>query len=292
MEKNGYKPFKKLCRENGLQSQQALVDFKNLEKKGYFDSLIRQITSKIGFRAWTVQRALDLPKQEILMMIGADVYHKRGKESVASVVATVDPEFSRFVSRSSLQPKYGQEVMTNIAQIVLDLVQAFQAKNKRIPTTIVFFRDGVGKGQYEEVKRVEVSRINNELKMQYGDAAPKLDFILVNKRINDRFFQDGTDKYGKKCTMNPESGIIVDTHCTSDQYKDFFMVAQNVTQGTATPTHYTFLQKESDFGDETMFSMTYFQTFNYAGWAGPVKVPAVCQHAHKLAYMIGETNKG
>ena len=33
---------------------------------------------------------------------------------------------------------------------------------------------------------------------------------------------------------------------------------QNVTQGTATPTHYTFLQKESSFEDETVFSMTYF----------------------------------
>lgn len=41
MQKHGYKPFKKLCRENGLQSQQAVVDHKNLEKKGYFDSLIR-----------------------------------------------------------------------------------------------------------------------------------------------------------------------------------------------------------------------------------------------------------
>ena len=54
MQKFGYKPFKKICRENGLQSQQAIVDFKNLEKKGYFDSLMRQIIQKIGFRGWLV----------------------------------------------------------------------------------------------------------------------------------------------------------------------------------------------------------------------------------------------
>ena len=41
MQKHGYKAFKKVCRENGLQSQQAIVDHKNLEKKGYFDSLVR-----------------------------------------------------------------------------------------------------------------------------------------------------------------------------------------------------------------------------------------------------------
>lgn len=201
---------------------------------------------------------MGLPKKEILMMIGADVYHKRGKESVASVVASLDSNFSKFVSRSCVQPKRGQEVMTNIAQTVLELVQKFKDTNKRVPTTIVFFRDGVGKGQYEDVKRLEVNKISHELKSMFGEAAPKLDFILVNKRINDRFYQDGSDRSGKKCTVNPESGVIVENHCTSDKYRDFFMVAQNVTQGTATPTHYTFLQKESSFEDETVFSMTYF----------------------------------
>lgn len=56
------------------------------------------------------------------MMIGADVYHKKGKESVASVIGTIDPNFSKFISKSSVQPKRGQEVMMNIAQIVLELV--------------------------------------------------------------------------------------------------------------------------------------------------------------------------
>jgi aubergine len=191
MEKEGYKFFKKICRENGLQSQQALVDWKKLEARGMVDNLTRQIAAKLGHRAWTVEKPLEMQKSEILMMIGADVYHKKGKDSVASVVATTDPNFSRFVSRHSIQPKKGQEVMTNIAKIVVELVQAFQAQNKRIPTTIVFYRDGVGKGQYEDVRTLEVNKINHELLMLYGENAPKMDFILVNKRINDRFYQDG-----------------------------------------------------------------------------------------------------
>lgn len=243
------------------------------------------------------------------MMIGADVYHKSGRESVASVVGTTNPSFSAYTSLSSVQPKRGQEIMDNVATMVIDCVTEFVKINRRVPSTIMFYRDGVGKGQYELVKSIEVAKIKKELEKKYLDKCPKLDFILVNKRINDRFYLDNSSapaaknqkpRWGKNNhynkptpkVKNPESGTMVLDHCTSDTHQDFFMVAQNVTQGTATPTHYTFLNKESDFDWDTILSMTYFQTYNYYNWAGPVKVPAVCQYAHKQAYMIGETNKG
>lgn len=177
--------------------------------------------------------------------------------------------------------------------MVRKTLEVFIARNKRTPTTIIFYRDGVGKGQYDLVIDIEVAGIKRELRDWLGDKCPNLDFILVNKRINDRFFLDNNQKgYSNKPVenvINPESGTFVVDHCTSDSLKDFFMVAQNVTQGTATPTHYTYLNKESGYSIDDIMELTYFQTFNYYNWSGPVKVPAVCQYAHKLAYMVGDS---
>jgi aubergine-like protein len=169
--------------------------------------------------------------------------------------------------------------MENIAEMVIKCITEFVKINKRIPSTIVFYRDGVGKGQYDLVQAIEISKIKKELEKKYLDKCPKLDFILVNKRINDRFYQDNAatpgakggkfkkaPKWGKNNhynkpipkVKNPESGTMIVDHCTSDTHSDFFMIAQNVTQGTATPTHYTFLNKESVFTMDTVLTMTYF----------------------------------
>lgn len=229
---------------------------------------------KCGKRPWIVQPPTELPNGEVLMMIGADVYHKSGRESVASVVGTTNPSFSSYVSFARVQEKRGKEIMHNMAQMVLDCIKEFVKINKRLPTTIVLFRDGVGKGQYNLVKSIEIEMIKSELEKRYLNKAPKLDFILVNKRINDRFYQDnnttantyknqsrGRNNYNQRPqpkVKNPESGTMIVDHCTSATYQDFFMVAQNVTQGTATPTHYTFLEKESSFTMDTILTMTYF----------------------------------
>lgn len=218
------------------------------------------------------------------MIIGADVYHKRSKNSVAAVIASLDQNITKFHSKSMVQPTRGQEIFDNISNCVLEMVESYRNENKgQLPTTISFYRDGVGRGQFELVQSKEVARITLALKEKYGENAPKLDFILVNKRINDRFAigKDGAEE-------NPESGTIINSQCTRAGEHQFFMVAQKVTQGTATPTCYTFLQKQSNFSDDLYFELTYGQTFNYSGWTGPVKVPAVCQYAHKLAYMVGD----
>jgi aubergine-like protein len=283
------------------------MDDKHFSKNGLFDSIVKQMAAKLGWRPWLVQTPNGIPAKEVTMMIGADVYHKSGRESVAAVIGTMNKDFSKYFSTSKVQPKRGTEIMSNIADMVLECVEKFVLLNKRVPTTIIFYRDGVGKGQYELVQNIEITRIKTRLVETFGDKAPRLDFILVNKRINNRFYQDAGSaptggyskpQYGKTSApasngaKNPDSGTMVLEECTSDTHLDFFMVAQNVTQGTATPTHYTFLEKESNFDMDTILSMTYFQTYNYYNWSGPVKVPAVCQYAHKLAYMLGETNKG
>lgn len=69
---------------------------------------------------------------------------------------------------------------------------------------------------------------------------------------------------------------------------DFYLVSQSVRQGTVSPTAYNILRDESGLTADQLQQLTYKQTHLYYNWSGTVGVPAVCQYAHKLAFLAGQ----
>ena len=160
----------------------------------------------------------------------------------------------------------------------------------------------MSEGQIRYVKETEVASIRKvfaNLKI-----SPKLAYIIVNKRINSRFYaKKGTD-FG-----NPPAGTVVDNCVTLPERYDFFVIPQNVRQGTVNPTSYNvievrtnlpfscfpikptaanyLLQDDTGFKPDQMQLFTYMMCHLYFNWPGTVKVPAVCQYAHKLANLVG-----
>jgi aubergine-like protein len=255
---------------------------KMFEKRGFFDKLVFQMCSKLGYPLWVVQKPPALQNSDTLI-IGADVYHSKGKESVTAVIGTLNNDYSRFCSLSNVQAKRGQEIMDNVAEMVLECVISYVDKNKRPPAKILFYRDGVGDTMMDLVTKYELTKIKDMLAEKFGKSCPKLSFVIVTKRISDKSLtlnQDGS-------VANPPSGTIISSGIIKKDM-EFFMVAQNVTEGTATPTRYQVLLNECGYSRDDLHQITYFQAFNYYGWSGAVKVPAVCQYAHKLAYHVGE----
>ena len=53
---------------------------------------------------------------------------------------------------------------------------------------IIIFRDGVGDAQRSQVLSEELSLLHTILKEKYSITTPKVTLIIVNKRINQRFF--------------------------------------------------------------------------------------------------------
>eukprot|EP00301_Raphidiophrys_heterophryoidea_P003334 c11510_g1_i1.p2 GENE.c11510_g1_i1~~c11510_g1_i1.p2 ORF type:complete len:133 (-),score=37.01 c11510_g1_i1:180-554(-) len=106
-------------------------------------------------------------------------------------------------------------------------------------------------------------------------------FLIVTKRINTRFFT--------LAKQNPPPGLIVDRTVSSQSHYDFFLVAQSVNQGTATPTHYLVLMDTTGLKPDHLQSLTYKLCHLYYNWPGTVRVPAPCQYAHKLAFLIGQS---
>ncbi|KOB79272.1 Argonaute Ast1 variant [Operophtera brumata] len=70
---------------------------------------------------------------------------------------------------------------------------------------------------------------------------------------------------------------------------DFLIASQKVTQGTVTPTHYVVIYDDNDMPPDHCQRMTYKMCHLYYNWPGTVRVPAPCQYAHKLAFLIGQS---
>ena len=85
---------------------------------------------------------------------------------------------------------------------------------------------------------------------------------------------------------------------------DFFLVSQSVRQGTVNPTSYNVIKDTSGLKPDhlqvkflflphkiilVLQKLTYKLTHLYYNWPGTVRVPAPCQYAHKLAFLVGES---
>jgi aubergine-like protein len=72
-----------------------------------------------------------------------------------------------------------------------ECVDAYTQCNGEPPERIMFYRDGVGDGQFELVIESELKQIRNGLEDFYnkeGLRVAKLTYIIVTKRINSRLF--------------------------------------------------------------------------------------------------------
>ena len=88
---------------------------------------------------------------------------------------------------------------------------------------------------------------------------------------------------------NPPSGTVVDDVVTLPERYDFFLVSQSVRQGTVNPTSYNVIEDSSGLKPEHIQKLTYKLCHLYYNWPGTVRVPAPCQYAHKLAFLVGES---
>uniref|UniRef100_A0A1B0G0Z7 Piwi domain-containing protein n=1 Tax=Glossina morsitans morsitans TaxID=37546 RepID=A0A1B0G0Z7_GLOMM len=105
-------------------------------------------------------------------------------------------------------------------------------------------------------------------------------FIIVSKRINTRYFVN---------KQNPVPGTVVNDVITLPERYVFFLVSQSVRQGTVSPTSYNVILDTMGFPADKIQILTYKMTHLYYNWSGTLRVAAVCQYAHKLAFLVAES---
>jgi hypothetical protein len=75
-----------------------------------------------------------------------------------------------------------------LAACYIGAIDEYAAYNKAHVEHIIIFRDGVGDAMREQVKSEELSNLKAILKQKFPIQQPKVTLVIVNKRINQRFF--------------------------------------------------------------------------------------------------------
>jgi len=280
-----YAALKKLMLIKCPMVNQVITAQKILNKSEKYASfgtkILVQMAAKLGAKPWAVK----IPPKN-LMVAGFDTYHKKDGDrrgrSFGAFTASLDPLFGRYYSQC-LAHGAGEEISANFMTMFSGALRAYQNVNGGFPQRIIFYRDGVGEGQLEEVKKIEIAAIKNLLAEKGLEI--KLTFIVVSKRINTRFFT------ATEPAQNPPSGTVVDDVATLPERYDFYLISQSVMQGTVNPTSYNIIHDESGWPPDRLQVLTYKLTHLYYNWPGTVRVPAPCRYAHKLADLVGGSLK-
>jgi aubergine-like protein len=156
------------------------------------------------------------------------------------LVATLDDDFSQFFSRIIITKR--EELHHGLKGVVQQALDAYfkaqykiNQKKASYPENIIFYREGLGEGQQLAITEQEVTAIREGFRLVDPNYDPKLAYIFINKKINQRFFTDASavqhERGGKghqTGLSNPPSGTVVYDHITSHKF-DFFLAAQKVT---------------------------------------------------------------
>ncbi|XP_031598996.1 piwi-like protein 1 [Oreochromis aureus] len=239
-----------------------------------------QMACKMGGELWSVE----IPLKQ-LMIVGIDCYHDTaaGKRSIGALVASLNQSMSRWFSKCVLQHK-GQEIMDGLKKTLTAALKEYLRFNGCLPSRVIVYRDGVGDGQLHSVVNYEVQQIMDSITSMGQDYNPKLSVVVVKKRISSRFFAHINGK-----VSNPPPGTIVDSEVTRPEWYDFYIVSQAVRSGSVSPTHYNVVYDTSGLKPDHMQRLTYKLCHMYYNWQGIIRVPAPCQYAHKLAFLVGQS---
>uniref|UniRef100_A0A182MUF5 Protein piwi n=1 Tax=Anopheles culicifacies TaxID=139723 RepID=A0A182MUF5_9DIPT len=284
-----YTAIKKKCCVDRAIPTQVMVQKTITPKSGNVRTLMSvatkvviQMNCKLGGVPWKVKIPLNG-----LMTIGFDVCHdsKDKSKSFGAMVATLDhdnrgtPKFFSTVSHHS----NGEEISNYLPLNTVKALNEYRREFGELPKRIIFYRDGVSDGQLQYIYDHEVRSLVEKLGQIYKSAGIEqevlLTFFIVNKRINTRFFDH---------RLNPRPGTVVDNVVTLPQRTDFYLVSQSVKQGTVSPTAYNVIYDTSGLKIDHLQMLSYKQCHLYYNWSGTTRVPAVCQYAHKLSFLVGQ----
>ena len=135
--------------------------------------------------------------------------------------------------------------------------KGYKARNNQnmLPENLLYYRDGVSDGQFQDVKDKELPQIRKafwaavkELKArefisnEESPVVPKLTAIICIKRHSVRFYP--AQRKDADHTGNCKPGTLVDNVVTSPYYMDFYLQSHAALQGTAKPAHYFVIENE------------------------------------------------
>lgn len=261
-----------------------------------------KINAKMGGVNHVIDSSLKPVFTEPTIVFGADVTHpsptENGIPSIAAVVASMDRHATKYQARVKAQKHVkgagAQEIINDLAAIVRELlIEFYKANGKLKPSKIIFYRDGVSEGQFDQVLVHEVRAVQEAcMKLEKG-YQPGITFVVVQKRHHTRLFcENPADSSGRGENVPP--GTTVDSGITHPYEFDFYLCSHYGIQGTSRPTHYHVLYDDNRFTADSLQQLTYQLCHVYARCTRSVSMPAPAYYAHLAAFhaRVHVTNGG
>eukprot|EP00494_Astrolonche_serrata_P006954 UN06979 len=282
-----YSEVKTACsRTLGVRSQ--CVQEHNVTTSHVKEGIIRQMFTKLGSIPWKVQFNLmgnKLKFDKPTMLVGINVNHNRkNASSPVGFSSTWDRDFVQFYSQLRYNELSDEIINENLmCSFMTKALKFFKEKNNVYPEQVILYRDGIASTQIKHVQMNEIKGIRKAFKTL--PKSPKLEMLLINKRVNYRFTCEG---------QNTPSGLIVDNGVSSLQYWDFNLSPADAPEGcTSTPTRYVIIVDDLNLSNKKAVDEIEAFTLQlcnlYFNWPGPVRVPNVVKNAEKLTTQFGSS---
>ncbi|CAI8054156.1 Protein argonaute-2 (Fragment) [Geodia barretti] len=218
--------------------------------------------------------------------MGADVTHPApgsSKPSIAALVASMDVHATLYRADTRIQ-KSRQEIITDMKVMAKDMLEAFWRNNNGAkPEHILFYRDGVSEGQFQQVLEKELKQLQEACEAMEHDYRPPITFVVVQKRHHARLFPvDYGDKCGK--SGNVPAGTTVDSGITHPTDHDFYLVSHAGIQGTSKPCHYYVLHDDKGYSADELQDITFQLCHLFPRCNRSVSYPAPAYCAHLAAF--------
>ena len=192
-----------------------------------------KINSKLGGINQVIDPSVQSPMLgKSTIVFGADVTHpsrtENGIPSIAAVVASMDPNATKYQARVRAQTHEkgpgAQEIINDLAVIVRELlIEFYKANGNCKPSRIIFYRDGVGEGKFDQVLVYEVRAVQEACMSLEKDYRPRITFIVVQKRHRTRLFCENSRDETKNKAKNVPPGTTVDSGITHPYEFDFYL---------------------------------------------------------------------
>ncbi|KAM4828337.1 piwi-like protein 4 [Thomomys bottae] len=280
-QKNCYDSIKKyLSSDCPVPSQCVLT--KTLHRQGMMMSvatkIAMQMTCKLGGELWAVEIPL-----KALMVVGIDICKDAlSKEMVVvGFVASVNPRITRWFSRCILQ-KTTTDMVDCLKVFMTGALKKWFKHNHDFPARIIVYRDGIGDGQLKTVLEYEVPQLLSSIRE--SSSSTRLSMLVVRKKCMPRFFSEVS-----QALQNPPLGTVVDSEATRPEWYDFYLISQTASRGTVSPTYYNVIYDDNGLKPDHMQRLTFKLCHLYYNWQGLVSVPAPCQYAHKLTFLVAQS---
>ncbi|KAK5713967.1 hypothetical protein LTR15_010873 [Elasticomyces elasticus] len=277
---------------NNMEAEAA----KDTGMAAYFGNYAMKLNLRLGNANHRLDYDRDLPligtpnAQKLdTIILGADVTHPgggstSGTPSVAALVGSMDHNFAVYSGQMRRQlPK--QEYIDYLDDMAYELFLEWAERNgNRMPSRILWYRDGVDEGQYSKVRDEEVTQLRRgweKARKQLGwnqHTAPQITAVIVAKRHHTRFYPKVKELENGNC----QPGTIVESSITSPYFMDFYLQSHNPLIGTGKPAHYFVIENGIGFTAEQLQNLTNNICYLYGRSTNAVSYATPAYYADRL----------